>query len=128
MSCVTVFDELYKTQYQVSPDSKMLFYKNSHVAGDHLAFISKHAEPAHFTAAAKSLGAAFLIAGEFSGLPVVQTTVITYDHFFSSEMMVHCYQTLFQRYALGDLSEIHAMKQFRPLLKEFNQRNHTIFS
>jgi hypothetical protein len=78
--------------------------------------------------AVAGLGAALLMSGEMSGKPGMKLTSITHEHSFSSQMMVSCYSKIFKELGLGDIAEIHTLKQFKPLLKEANQRGNNIYS
>ena len=79
-------------------------------------------------AATSGIGAALLVHAEFNGLPGIKITALTDSHYYSSEMIQNAYQSVFDKFALGDLKQVSTLKNFRPILKEVNQRGHSIFS
>lgn len=122
-----VLDEIYKNTYGAYNDCDFLTWKTSFLPQSDFEFL-KTKEVAHFTLPAGGLGAALLVHAEIHGLSAYKVTAVTHEHYYSSEMMVTCYQHTFKHLALGDISDIAQRKQFRTILKEVNQRGNSIFS
>ncbi len=126
-----ILDDIYQTQYQSQHDHSakpLIFYKNSFVPDDKTIWLSTVGHPAHFMAATSGIGAALLVHAEMNGLPGIKVTALTDSHYYSSEMMQDAYQRVFDQFSLGDLRTVQSLKSFRSVLKEANQRGHSIFS
>jgi len=77
------------------------------------------------------MGARLLTHAEMYGLPGFAVTAITDSHYVSGESMT-CYAEVFKVFGLSegafDCSTIQKRPKFKEILKEANQRGHSIFS
>ena len=62
------------------------------------------------------------------GKSAIKLTSITDAHYYSSELMTGAYEKAFKEFGLSDISDIQNRKSFRSILREVNQRGHSIFS
>lgn len=84
--------------------------------------------PAHFMAVSGGFGAACLINAEMTGKSAYQVTVITDGHYVTVEAM-QAYKPVLSRLGLpNDTEGILQKPNFRPVVKEANQRSNAIFS
>ena len=79
-------------------------------------------------APAGGVAGALIIHAEIKGLPAYKLTAITDGGSISSEMMQIAYGQVMKVHGLDDLSGLTNKKNFRSILKEANQKGHTIFS
>jgi hypothetical protein len=140
VSQVVVLREIYKTAYTGPEDPsplqegrlRLVTHQTSHLTPAQAEWLlAKIGNPAHFTVAAGGMGAALLTHCEMFGLPAFAVTAITDSHYVSGESM-QCYSDVFAQFGLdsGDFNskQISKKPKFKEILKEANQRGHSIFS
>lgn len=131
--------ELYKTAYTGPEDLsafsesklKLVTHRTSHLSPDTVNWLNTIGTPAHFTIVTGGIGARLLTHCEMFGIPGFAVTAITDSHYVSSESM-QCYSAVFESFGLnsGDFNckELQKRPKFKEILKEANQRSHSIFS
>ena len=134
---MVVLKNLYKTKYPDQedlarvPDGQLALrtHKSSWVSQEDTAWlVASVGKPAHFMAAAAGFGAACLVHSEMSGLSAYSATVMNESHTVTVESM-QAFKPILTKLGLPDgVDDIFSKPNFRPVLKEANQRSNTIFS
>ena len=113
------------------PDGQlpMKTHRTTHVSAEDAQWLtSAVGGPAHFMCVSGGFGAACLVWCEMYGKPGFQVTVITDGHYVTVEAM-QAFKPVLTKLGLPDgVDSLLSKPNFRPIVKEANQRSNAIFS
>lgn len=134
---VYVLRSLYKTKYPDQediarvPDGQLAIrtHKSSWVSPEDAEWLAGTVgATAHFMAPIGGFGAGCFVNSEMNGLPAMAATVMTDSHYVTVESM-QAYKPVLSKLGVPDaVDDIFMKPNFRPILKDANQRSNAIFS
>lgn len=131
-----VLKDLYRNKYPVQEDLVSLngrnpckTHKTTWVSQEDAAWLTASVGgPAHFMAPSGGFSAGCLVHCEMYGLAGLQVTAMTDGHSLTAESMQAFKPVLTKLGLPDDVDNISSHPEFRPVVREANQRSNTIFS